>query len=210
VRLLGEKSPPYCVVPKAAQRIAHHHPEVKLLWALRNPVDRTYSNYLHAVKRGAEPKSFEAALERERRGRADLFRRYLSRSRYSEQIERFLQFFPVEHMHFVLFEDLVAGGDASRSALRFLGVDAEGYVPPAEPRNPTVLPRSKVALHWARRALGTGSRGFRWANRALTRGMAPGYPRMSSETRALLLDEFASERQRLTALLGLELSGWAR
>src|SRR5688500_18430887 len=43
-RVLGEKSANYLESPAVAARIHRHLPEVRLVFILRNPVDRAYSN----------------------------------------------------------------------------------------------------------------------------------------------------------------------
>ena len=49
----------------AAKKIKEVVPDAKIILLLRNPVDRAFSHYKMAVKRGFEKLSFEAALESE-------------------------------------------------------------------------------------------------------------------------------------------------
>ncbi len=64
-RLLGEKSTNYFESPVAAARIAAALPNVKLVFLLRDPVERAYSNYLWSKRNGLETQSFEQALQLE-------------------------------------------------------------------------------------------------------------------------------------------------
>src|SRR5437764_5111475 len=50
----GEASPSYLFHPHAPGRVAQLLPSARLIVLLRNPVDRAYSQYFHAVKLGHE------------------------------------------------------------------------------------------------------------------------------------------------------------
>src|SRR6187200_1451927 len=64
-RLVGEASPSYLFHPLAPERARSLVPDAKLIALVRNPVDRAYSQYQHAVALGREPLSFEDALAAE-------------------------------------------------------------------------------------------------------------------------------------------------
>jgi hypothetical protein len=64
-RLLGEKSTNYLESRQAAARIRRDLPEVKLVFMLRNPVDRAWSNYRWSRQNGLETLDFATALARE-------------------------------------------------------------------------------------------------------------------------------------------------
>ena len=76
--LIGEITPYYIFHPKAAQRIKQTIPNVKIIALLRNPVDRTISQYFHATRRGYENLELEAALKDEKK-------RLLSGGKFSHQ-----------------------------------------------------------------------------------------------------------------------------
>lgn len=63
--LTGEASTDYLFHPHAPRRMAASLPDVKLIFLVRNPVDRAYSHYHHMRVRQREPLSFEAALDGE-------------------------------------------------------------------------------------------------------------------------------------------------
>src|SRR5215212_8109130 len=60
--ITGEGSP-YLADPLAPERMAQTVPQAWLIALLRNPVDRTYSDYQHAVRLGRENRTFEGAVE---------------------------------------------------------------------------------------------------------------------------------------------------
>jgi len=100
----GESSPYYMFHPLAAERIARDLPGVRLIVALRDPVERAYSAHAHEMARGFETEPFERALELEEQrlaGEAEKIvadpgyrsfhhqhNGYLARGRYIEQLER--------------------------------------------------------------------------------------------------------------------------
>jgi len=58
----GEKSTNYLESPTAAERIHAHLPEVKLVFILREPARRAYSNWMWSVMNGLETDDFDAAV----------------------------------------------------------------------------------------------------------------------------------------------------
>ncbi len=65
--LVGESSPYYMWHPLAPARIAHDLPDIRILVALRDPVERAYSAYAHELARDYETEPFVTALELEPR-----------------------------------------------------------------------------------------------------------------------------------------------
>ena len=110
-RAVGEIAPTYAYREDVAERIANAlGPDLKLIFSLRNPIDRAYSHYLMNCMKQYQNRSFDQALELERdRLRGSISDRarfsYLDQSRYSSQIRRFLNFFPRENMLFITFEE---------------------------------------------------------------------------------------------------------
>jgi hypothetical protein len=210
-RVFGEKTPTYSYQPNVAARIHGLFPDVKLIWIFREPVSRAYSNYLHAFREGAIRMRFEDAVAREAELiREDIFFGYLERGRYYKQVERFLELFPRENMHFMVFEEFVR--DTRRSLLelfRFIGVSEEGFRYADEPRGKTVLPRYQPSVWLARRIAGRGALfgAIRWLN---TIGQPAGYPALPEEIRLRLAETFAADNEKLSRLIDRDLSIWNR
>lgn len=125
-RVRGEKSANYLENPLVAARIHRDLPDVKLVFLLRNPVDRAYSNFLWSTQNGMENEaSFMRALqleaERERRYPTEWnFSRpysYFSRGLYAEHLRRFFELFPRERILVLKTEDAIV--DARGAAARF-------------------------------------------------------------------------------------------
>jgi len=129
----GEKSTNYLESTTAAGRIAHDLPDVKLVFILREPVSRAYSNYLWTKMNGLEAESFANALRLEARRELELpeqlrFARpfsYFSRGLYANMLQPYLDRFPRERILVLRFEDIVQAPDQLAHRLHdFLGVDA--------------------------------------------------------------------------------------
>jgi hypothetical protein len=130
-RVLGEKSTNYLESPEVAERIYRVMPRTKLIFVLRNPVDRAYSNYLWSRQNGLEDETFERALaleEQRERDRASQMRyarphAYFSRGLYAEHLVRFFACFPREQILVLRHENIVARPeDIAVAFQRFVGV----------------------------------------------------------------------------------------
>jgi hypothetical protein len=130
-RLAGEGSTMYSSCgqfPESAARIARDLPDVRLVYMVREPVQRAYSHWIQERKTNSNlglgldiPSVFEEAIARKSH--------YVSCGDYRMQLERYLEFFPRERIHVMVFEDYVADRAASlRSLCGFLGADASDLV----------------------------------------------------------------------------------
>ncbi len=139
----GEASPSYLFHPHVPRRIAKALPHVKLIVLLRNPVDRAYSQYYHAVELGLETLPFEAAIkdeeERTARERAKIMQdeqyesyafkhlSYLSRGIYIDQLQTWMSLFPREQFLILKSEEFYADPASSvKQVLTFLDVPEQG------------------------------------------------------------------------------------
>jgi hypothetical protein len=118
----GEASPYYLLHPLAPARAADVVPAARLIAVLRHPVDRAYSHYQHERAKGTESLSFADALAAEPERIREAWDQlaagvvdeapslkhysYLTRSRYDEQLERWLAHFPPEQLLVLKAEDL--------------------------------------------------------------------------------------------------------
>jgi hypothetical protein len=143
--LTGEASPSYISHVWAPTRVRQLVPDAKLIAVFRNPVDRAYSQFQMSRKEGVEElETFEEAIDREdERLRPEVERMaanprylswdygcwsYLSRSRYAEQVERWLDQFPREQLLFLKAEDLFVDPQQVLDRVHeFLGLPAHGY-----------------------------------------------------------------------------------
>jgi len=131
-RMSGEASTLYLYFSDSAKRIYEQIPGVKLIVILRNPVERAFSEFMHNCKLGYEPlDDFGAALadEERRKEQWGFVWDYTGKSRYAEQLKRYLELFPRDNIHTVVFEDFTQNPvNVTQAIYSFLGVD-KCYVP---------------------------------------------------------------------------------
>ena len=181
-RVLGEKSANYLESATTAARIYHALPFVRLIFLLRNPVDRAYSNYLWTRRNGFETESFERALVLEAEREAKLppkfrFARpfsYVTRGLYAEHLARFLLLFPRDRITVIKTEDLAMQPAVVLCGLhRFLGVPERlDTIVSLAPVNSAVEPDSEPLPASLRAAL---VERFREPNHALGRLLGPAF-----------------------------------
>jgi hypothetical protein len=121
---IGEASTSYSKYPEydgVPERIAATLPDVRLIYVVRDPVERIRSHYQHRSLVGAEREPLEVAVLGDPR--------YVDCSRYAFQIERYLRVFPRDRLLVVSSEDLRSRrAQTMRRIYRFLDVD-EAFVP---------------------------------------------------------------------------------
>lgn len=155
----GEAAPYYMFHPLVLGRVAKTLPNVRVIVLLRNPVDRIWSHYHERVNAGTEQLGFREALEAEEdrmRGEAERiiaepgyyserhdFSSYLSRGRYLDHLEPWLdQYYPAQ-LHVVRSEDLYRTPETVLPAVhRFLGLPE---IAPPTPHRFNYVPASKMA-----------------------------------------------------------------
>jgi Sulfotransferase domain len=98
----GESSPHYTNRPRftgVAKRIASLLGTPRLIYVVRDPIDRMLSHYLHNVGGGYEQRELADAL-------SDPDSSYVARSRYAYQLEPYLEAFGLERIQIVTREEL--------------------------------------------------------------------------------------------------------
>lgn len=138
-RVVGEATPIYMYWRPATERIKQYSPSIKMIFILRNPIDRAYSHYrwLQKVMRN-ESLPFSVAIRLERIRRLRRFPRqtrkysYIDRGYYARQIKRLLQYFSLSQMLFIKTEDLRDNHESTLyRVFDFLGVSRISYIKPA-------------------------------------------------------------------------------
>jgi len=179
----GEASPMYLVSHRAAGEIAAVAPDARIIAIVREPASLLRSLHMQHVQSYVETCNDlrrSLAMEDERRRGKNLpnlveFRPevlfYSDYVRFVEQLRRYEEFFPREHIHVAVYDDLRADNEAAvRAMLAFLGVDDDVGIE-AEEANRTVRVRSQP-LHSLTRSVsvGTGptSRAVKSAVKAVT------------------------------------------
>ena len=117
-QLCGEASTMYTFLPEwqgTHARLFAYNPDLKLIYIMRNPIERVISNYSHDLVRGLTMAPPETAIY-EHSG-------YINRSRYAVQIRPYLELFPRDSLLLLVFEDYVADQIGTlEQVARFLGI----------------------------------------------------------------------------------------
>lgn len=121
--ITGEATPSYLAHPlPIAKRMHEMTPHAKIIVMLRDPTDRAYSHYWFMRRSGEETEpTFEAALERETKRHDEYLRgdmtehpwhMYRGQGEYARHLERWNEYFPVDKMLVVNFDDFAADPQA--------------------------------------------------------------------------------------------------
>jgi hypothetical protein len=118
----GETSPHYTNRPRlsgVAERMKELIGDARLIYAVRDPIDRLLSHYLHNAGGGYEERGLDEVL-------GDETSSYFYRGRYAFQLEPYLETFGAERIAIVSAEELKSDrAQAMRRLFEFLGVDAD-------------------------------------------------------------------------------------
>ena len=144
---VGEISPSYLPDSDAPARAFAYNPEFRIVVALRDPVERAYSNHLHDIRLGhysGQDLSFEAGLANNPM--------YVEQSRYGTHLARWLKFFPMSQILVVMQEEITSNPQReARRLYAFLGLDTNHISNFAETRaNESYLPKSRAREQFTR------------------------------------------------------------
>jgi hypothetical protein len=118
----GEASPSYTAYPlyeEVPRRMHSVVPDAKLIYILRDPVERILSHYVDKRTVGLELRSIEEAVKEN-----DGHNQYVFRSKYFMQLEQYLAFFSMSQILVMTADELHKNRKASmKKAFHFLNVD---------------------------------------------------------------------------------------
>jgi hypothetical protein len=211
----GEASTDYTNLPEsagAAERIHSAVPGARLIYLVRDPLDRMASHYAHARATGVERRSLAEAI-------SDPQDSYFMRSCYATQLKPFLELFPREQILVDTRERLLRERQATlRRIFEFAGVDASFVSPEFE----RIWERSEgkaglYSLGWriAQRTRRWGiflPEFLRWpaqrAQRVRVRPSKTGRPVYDEQLRERMRQQLRGEVDELRRQTGLELESW--
>jgi Sulfotransferase family len=221
-KAIGEASVLYIYAPGTAERIKRCVPEARVIALLRNPADRAYSAFLHAVRIGREPLTdFAQALREEPDRIRDNWHyvfHYRNRGLYHAQLERYYEVFGREKVGVWLYEDLSNDPvGVVQSAFSFLGVD-DTFIPDISTKhNPARVPKSEAArfmirimnttLPFVSKVSSPASEKVR--QHTASRILGEAAP-IDPETRRELIEGYREDILKLEELIGRDLSVWLR
>jgi hypothetical protein len=120
-KVKGEKSPSYIYANNAPQRIFNYNQNMKIIFVLRDPIDRAYSNYKMRLRGGDASGNIEKEMS--------TGSRIVDIGLYYKHISRYLKYFDIEDIKILIFEDVKNNPKKLFSNVcSFLGVD-DGFEP---------------------------------------------------------------------------------
>jgi hypothetical protein len=213
-RIVGESSTGYTQLPGKAgvvERIYDFNPEARLIYVLRDPVQRTISHYWWHVQHEGEERDIYTAIT------GDPY--YCDVSHYVMQLEPYLERFGARQVLCVTVEELTAWPEqVLRDIFAWLGVD-DSFVPPNRNARENVTPK---VVRQSKKNLLSSVRDWRlWdAVRPLTPKGLRSFGRSLAErridTQDVRLEEVVDylrpmqrlQTERLCRLLGREFPQW--
>jgi len=138
-KIYGESTPIYLYWKSSCKRIRNYNKNMKLIFILRNPSDRAFSQWNMEFDKSLDPEYNGFALETlpfDKAIKHESYRAkyalpyqhrvysYIDRGYYSKQIERYQQYFPDDQLMFIKYEEFNTNqGKVLRDVFNFLGVD---------------------------------------------------------------------------------------
>jgi hypothetical protein len=214
--VLGEASVHYTYLPLAsgvAERIYQFNPHARLLYLMRDPIERTISHYWHRVGWLGEHRSISSAIRNDPQ--------YRDVSYYAMQLSPYFKLFKRDQIKTLTFEELIAHPKESiASILKWLNLNSSVATPKLPPENvtPDVINRRRASwlLHGLRyksdllRALIDQTPA--WPRRIGVRMVTRGINRQSVDTSEIvqyLRPRQQKQTEELMRLLGREFPEWA-
>ena len=210
----GESSPVYSVPwhPRVPERMASLVPDAKLIFIVREPLERAISNWMRLRALRWERRPLEVAL-------GAPMSLYVARGSYWTRLRPTLDWFPRERIHVLRHEDLLHRRRETLSEVfAFLGVDASFWDPRMERlRNTTATKgtrfRFATRLQFSRlfRPLyRLGPEAKWWIERQIHAGnsRAVERPQVSADLRRRILTELEPEIAGLEEFTGWDLEEW--
>ena len=218
---IGEATPSYLRSVRAPKEIKAFSPSAQIIIMLRNPVDVMHSLHSQALRYGTEPiTDFGAALEADGRRAGRELIGYRDSTNFPEQVQRYFDLFGRENVHTIIYDDLKKNSAAvCQDTLRFLGVrpDFASKFPLINSNTQVRSVRLQTILRQPRalREIGRVLVPHRLRARIgqyLSNSNLVVRPRppMDPELRRRLQEDFEPKVERLSKLLGRDLSGWCK
>ena len=210
----GEASPSYAANPRfldVPERMHSLVPDAKLIYIVRDPIDRAVSDYWHERLQGNETRDISVLRNTEGL--------YFKRGLYHFQIMQYLSFFDIKQLLVIDQSELRQHRNATlRTVHSFLGVDP-GFESPLSNwerhrsiRKRTVTPTvAKLRASFVGRAINKLPSHRRWIFEELIYrpfSRRTRRPSLDTETRAFLHDSYKPETDKLRTLLDRPFASW--
>jgi hypothetical protein len=185
---------------------------------LREPIERAYSHYCMLLRGGRVSADVDQVLT--------LDSKLVREGFYYSHIMRFLDHFPREQVHVLLYDDMQSDRAAFfQHVCRLIGVDP-GFVPPSlrgtahvrkgKPRFPALFRMRVAATRFITRRSSLADRivgrmrGSRWISRSRLLNQQASFPVWSEQAKQRIAEALAPDVEQLATFIGRDLSHWLR
>lgn len=218
-KVCGESSPNYTKYPwfkGVPRRIFSLIPEAKLIYILRDPIERILSEYVHIYSLGGDKRPIAEALSDFRNNW------YVDNSKYYMQLEQYLIYYPMSSILIITAEEL---GKEPRNVLRrvfrFLGVDDSFHSPSFSTRRHQSRDkkvRNRLGCYFAKELAGRKLEEIflpmlpirvKKAYRSLSRSKVIEKPILDKNVRQNLMQELEDDLDKLRKLTGRTFRDWS-
>jgi hypothetical protein len=205
-KAVGEGTPNYLFLKEIPALLHKYMPEAKLIFTLRNPVDRLYSRYWNAKAK------YESNAELSFEDKIKLKPLFIEEGFYYDHLVRYYELFPKENFLILLYEDIkIQPEEFMKKVYRFLQIDEHFNSPLLRNKINSAASKKKLAKS---ELLWNVSRGlmrlriFKLA-KYVEKINTIAYPRLEPETRKWLLEDVYMEKnKKLEELIGVNLDSW--
>ena len=215
-KVAGDMSALYLFSKVAAENIKNFNADAKIIILLRNPVDRAFSQYMMRIRDGKiMDRNFlkEVISDFEKR-EEDCKEYYIEQGLYSEQIERYLNFFGEERVRIFLFEDFISNTKKVLSEI-FAFLEVPDFpVDFSRVMNKSDLPKFPVLNSFLKGIKRRFNNFFPDKTPHFLKKIYDNFfmgkekPKLSFEDRKYLLDYFREDIKKTEKLIGRDLSNW--
>lgn len=203
VKTWGEITPNYYQVPCALERIHKLLPEVKIIYILREPVSRAYSQYQLFVQNDFKGESFEEVLEKHSS--------VIDLSLQGKHLEKLYTIFPRKNVLVLFYDELLGDPEAFiKKVFVFLGVNAS-FVP-------KILSKKINKVAWPKLQSWLNKIGFSWVIELVKKTPFAGFfqrvgqPKAKKADMVVMQNElkniFKSDVEKIERMTGVSLKQW--
>ena len=214
----GEASVSYLFYENVPEDIKKYNPNAKIIIMLRNPIERAFSHYLMDYRLGLISDSFENVLAKKSKHKnAHLFyQQYIEVSKYSKQIQRYLDFFKKENILFIDYEDFKKNVSKTVDQVyNFLNISTEFVADINTKHNTFIMPKNKIirliySFVFLRKILTFLFPTYLVKNIRVLLFKSDQKPELLKETRSLLKRIFNDDIKNLEEVLSKDYSKWIK
>lgn len=214
-QICGEASTMYTFLPECLDthdRLYEYNPDLKLIYIMRQPVNRIVSHYTHNLVRGIVKEAPEQVVFDDPT--------YINHSRYGVQIRPYLQRFTPDNILLLLFEEYVKTPDVVlQQVADFLQIDPTRFEDPDESEKHQSTGRAYLKYEAARKFVGSDAfqsvreyipQAIRQPLKKRMSNQIESKPQFSPQLKQAIWRFVEDDVKEIENLLGRELTEWKK